>query len=105
MSQPFPAHPYLTAHFAPISFEADSADLPICGEVPKDLCGVLYRNGPNPQFAPRDSNYHWFNGDGMIHAFMLRTVASHTEIAGPKHRNSWPSVRRIARFTEAGAIP
>ena len=37
MSQRFPAHPYLTAHFAPISFEADAADLPIWGEVPKDL--------------------------------------------------------------------
>jgi carotenoid cleavage dioxygenase-like enzyme len=36
----------------PISFEADAADLPIWGEAPKDLCGMLDRNGPNPQFAP-----------------------------------------------------
>jgi carotenoid cleavage dioxygenase-like enzyme len=51
MSPRFPARPYLTAHFAPISFEADAADLPIWDEVPKDLCGTLYHNGPNPQFA------------------------------------------------------
>jgi carotenoid cleavage dioxygenase-like enzyme len=82
MSQRFPAHPYLTAHFAPISFEADAADLPIWGEVPKDLGGTLYRNGPNPQFAPRDSNYHWFLGDGMIHAF-------HIEHGRVSYRNRW----------------
>jgi hypothetical protein len=29
MSHRFPAHPYLTAHFEPISFEADADDLPI----------------------------------------------------------------------------
>ena len=77
MSQRFPGHPYLTAHFAPVSFEADAADLPICGEVPKELCGALYRNGPNPQFAPRDSHYHWFLGDGMIHAFHVEEQLSH----------------------------
>jgi len=37
MSQPFPANPFLIGHLAPISFEADAADLPIWGEVPKDV--------------------------------------------------------------------
>jgi len=31
MSQPFPANPFLIGHLAPISFEADAADLPILG--------------------------------------------------------------------------
>jgi len=82
MSQLFPANPFLLGHLAPISFEADAADLPIWGEVPKDLGGTLYRNGPNPQFAPRDSNYHWFGGDGMIHAF-------HIEDGRVSYRNRW----------------
>jgi carotenoid cleavage dioxygenase-like enzyme len=62
-------NPYLSGNFAPIHSEDDFADLPVTGEIPKDLAGAFYRNGPNPQFAPRDDHYHWFAGDGMIHAF------------------------------------
>ncbi|HWA30283.1 MAG TPA: carotenoid oxygenase family protein, partial [Rhizomicrobium sp.] len=43
--------------------------LPVKGEIPKGLRGSYYRNGPNPQFEPRDPNHHWFAGDGMIHGF------------------------------------
>ena len=82
MSQPFPDHPFLTGSFAPILFEADAYDLPIRGEVPKDLRGTLYRNSPNPQFAPRDKNYHWFLGDGMVHAFRI-------EAGRVSYRNRW----------------
>jgi carotenoid cleavage dioxygenase-like enzyme len=71
MSEPFPALPFFSGNFAPLSFEADAPDLPLRGELPKDLAGTLYRNGPNPQFAPRDANHHWFIGDGMIHAFYI----------------------------------
>ena len=34
------------------------------------LNGAFFRNGPNPQFAPR-GDYHWFAGDGMIHGFYI----------------------------------
>jgi carotenoid cleavage dioxygenase-like enzyme len=71
MSQPFPTDPFFCGNYAPLSFEADAPDLPVRGELPKDLAGTLYRNGPNPQFAPRDHDHHWFIGDGMIHAFHI----------------------------------
>jgi carotenoid cleavage dioxygenase-like enzyme len=71
MSQPLPADPFFCGNYAPLSFEADAPDLPVRGELPKDLAGTLYRNGPNPQFAPRDHDHHWFIGDGMIHAFHI----------------------------------
>ena len=29
------------------------------------------RNGPNPIFEPR-GDYHWFDGDGMVHGVYLR---------------------------------
>ena len=82
MSRPFPDHPFLTGSFAPLTFEADAYDLPVRGGVPKDLRGTLYRNSPNPQFAPRDDNYHWFLGDGMVHAF-------HIEEGRVSYRNRW----------------
>jgi carotenoid cleavage dioxygenase len=63
---PFLANPY----FAPVNTEADAGHLQITGEMPKELVGTLYRNGPNPQFAPRGP-HHWFGGDGMIHAFHI----------------------------------
>jgi len=64
-------NPYLSGNFAPLSSEDDFAELPVTGRLPSDLRGTLYRNGPNPQFAPRDGNYHWFLGDGMLHAFQI----------------------------------
>jgi hypothetical protein len=70
MAKPFPNHPNLIGGFAPIQMECDAPDLIVDGEVPRDLNGTFYRNGPNPQFAPR-GHHHWFGGDGMVHAFTL----------------------------------
>ena len=58
-----------TSPFAPISFEADAAFLPVIGQLPEGLQGTLLRNGPNPPF-PRERQ-HLFTGDGMLHAFCL----------------------------------
>ncbi len=82
MSQPFPDTTYFRGNFGPITFEAEADNVPVRGALPKELHGTLYRNGPNPQFAPRDANHHWFIGDGMIHAF-------HIEDGRVAYRNRW----------------
>ena len=64
-----PINPYLTGNFAPVADELD-VDLAVTGDMPAGLAGAYYRNGPNPQFAPRD-DYHWFGGDGMIHGLFV----------------------------------
>jgi carotenoid cleavage dioxygenase len=69
VNAPLSINPFLSGNFAPIHGEDDFDDLVLEGEIPRDLIGVLYRNGPNPQFEPRDPGHHWFAGDGMIHAF------------------------------------
>ncbi len=94
MSQPFPNHPNLVDGFAPIQMECDARDIIIEGEVPQDLTGTFYRNGPNPQFAPR-GQYHWFGGDGMIHAF-------HIEDGKVSYRNRWPRTVKFNLEREAG---
>jgi len=82
MAKAFPTdNPFLRGYYAPVNAEADAGHLPITGDMPKDLCGTLYRNGPNPQFAPRGP-YHWFGGDGMIHAF-------HIENGNVSYKNRW----------------
>jgi carotenoid cleavage dioxygenase len=58
-------------NYAPWREEGDAYDLEVEGEIPADLRGALYRTGPNPHFQPR-GRYHWFDGDGMVHAFLLR---------------------------------
>ncbi len=82
MNAPVRLNPYLIGNFAPVRSEDDFASLPIVGEIPKELAGSYFRTGPNPQFEPRDSNHHWFAGDGMIHGFT---------VAGGKvsYRNRW----------------
>jgi carotenoid cleavage dioxygenase len=79
-----PAHisPFLTGNYAPVRSEDDFADLAVKGEIPRELAGRLYRTGPNPQFDPCDPNYHWFAGDGMVHAF-------HIENGKVSYRNRW----------------
>lgn len=53
---------------APVDREITAIDLDFEGSIPKDLDGVYIRNGHNPIFQPPSGRYHWFDGDGMVHA-------------------------------------
>jgi carotenoid cleavage dioxygenase len=77
----------------PIPFETDAASLEITGELPRELNGTLFRNGPNPQFE--SSGAHWFVGDGMLHAF-------HLENGRASYRNRWVRTRKWLAEHEAG---
>lgn len=60
-------NPYLHGVYAPTVHNQSSADdLEVIGELPADLSGAYYRNGPNPQFKP-GNRYHPFDGDGLLH--------------------------------------
>jgi hypothetical protein len=91
MDGPAPANSYLTGNFAPVRSE-DDFELEVVGEFPSDLRGAIYRNGPNPQFEPR-GHYHWFTGDGMIHASSSTTVRSLIAIAMSARRNGNSNMR------------
>jgi carotenoid cleavage dioxygenase len=62
---------FLSGNFAPVHEEVTADDLPIIGRIPPGLEGMFVRNGPNPQFTPK-GNYHWFDGDGMLHGVRLQ---------------------------------
>lgn len=59
-------NPYLHGLYAPVEREVAADDLDVIGEIPRDLHGGYFRNGPNPQTPPAGM-HHWFDGDGMIH--------------------------------------
>jgi carotenoid cleavage dioxygenase len=74
-------NPYLGGPYEPTRQEVTLTDLEVVGEIPDDLNGVYVRNGPNPQFDPR-GRYHWFDGDGMVHALHLADGRA-------SYRNRW----------------
>jgi carotenoid cleavage dioxygenase len=89
-------NPYLHGNFAPVMVErSDDHPLPVTGVIPPDLCGRLVRNGPNPAVLPEDeSDYHWFGGDGMLHAITL------SEGRATGYRNRWVRTRALASELE-----
>ncbi len=87
-------NPFLQGNFAPWRMEGCAPDLEITGELPSGLEGTFYRTGPNPAYEPI-GRYHWFDGDGMIHAISLRDGRA-------SYRNRWVQSRGLADERRAG---
>ena len=64
-------NPYLHNVYAPTTDEIAADELEVIGELPEDLFGAYYRNGPNTVHKPTGL-HHPFDGDGMIHAVYFR---------------------------------
>lgn len=95
-----PTAPYLVKDasmqgpFAPIHVEDAFDTLEVIGELPRDLNGMHVRNGPSPQFAPT-GRYHWFDGDGMLHAVRFRDGKA-------SYRNRWVETDGLRQERAAG---
>lgn len=90
--------PFLTGIFAPQRSELAATPVTVTsGEIPRDLAGTYYRNGPNARFAPIGSYTFPLDGDGMIHALTF-------ENGRATYRNRFvrtPSVRAEERAGRA----
>lgn len=64
-------NPYLHGVCAPTLDEMSVDNLEVIGELPADLVGAYFRNGPNPVLPPKN-RYHPFDGDGMVHGVYFR---------------------------------
>ena len=64
-------HPFLTGIHTPMREERTLEDLAVSGTIPAALDGRYLRIGPNP-VEPDPRGYHWFVGDGMVHAIAIR---------------------------------
>ncbi len=85
---------YLEGNYAPIDSEITSVLAPVFGAVPSDLRGTFARNGSNPRFEPK-GRYHWFDGDGMIHAVEFADGTA-------TYRNKWVRTDAFAQEAAAG---
>ena len=94
--KPFHKDPMLTANYAPVLSENDAPDLVVTeGEIPEGLTGTLYRNGSNPMFPSDNERYHWFAGEGMVHAV-------HVEDGKASYRNRFVRTPRYVAQRKAG---
>lgn len=64
-------NPYLHGPYAPTVHEISKEGLEVIGELPGDLRGAYFRNGPNPVYQPKN-RYHPFDGDGMVHGVYFK---------------------------------
>jgi carotenoid cleavage dioxygenase len=87
-------NPYLHGLFAPTTREVTAQDLDVEGELPKDLAGAYFRNGPSSKFAPKN-RYHWFDGDGMVAGMWF-------EDGKARYANRWVGTRGLLMEQEKG---
>jgi all-trans-8'-apo-beta-carotenal 15,15'-oxygenase len=80
--------------FRAVDGEVDATLVPVEGQVPAGLRGVLYRNGPGSLVVEGTPQMHPFDGDGMVSRFELGPGGVH-------YRNRY--VRTHQRVAEASA--
>lgn len=90
-------NPYLLGAYAPVFEEIVAEDLKVIGEIPRDINGVYVRNGPNPKFVPQ-GHYHWFDGDGMLHALEIQNGKA-------TYRNRWIRTKHFLEEEKLGRSP
>lgn len=65
-------NPFLRGPYEPLYTEYKVNELHVEGSIPRELKGTLYWVASNQQFEPLNPDkFHWFDGDGMVHAFRL----------------------------------
>ena len=64
-------NPYLQGVYGPVE-EVEKREFKITGDIPAQLNGLLLRIGPNPVYVEYPDSYHWFTGDGMLHALKIQ---------------------------------
>jgi all-trans-8'-apo-beta-carotenal 15,15'-oxygenase len=69
----------------------------ITGKLPPSLRGTLHRIGPGRNERGGQKFGHWFDGDGMVHAFSLRDGGVH-------YQNRYVRTRKWKREEAAGRI-
>src|ERR1700722_13701099 len=78
---------------APVASEVNLVDLSVTGTIPRDLNGVLVRNGPNPLDGRFKGNHvlDWWPEAAMLHAISFEEG----HVTG--YRNRWARTQRWAK--------
>src|SRR5436189_74518 len=90
--------PYLAGNYAPVPDETSITDLPVEGEIPRDLHGQYLQIGPNPIGNPARP-YVWSEADGMVHALTVSPGRA------PSYRNRWVITAHASRLLGTEPVP
>lgn len=94
-AQGLAGHPWLIGWQDAPRFDGGVRNLDVIGKVPAGVSGTLYRNGPG-RFSRAGIRYqHWFDGDGLLHAWRL-------DDRGIRHRARFVGTRKFEREETAG---
>lgn len=71
--QAMQARPWLLGYSSVVAdqFKAGPDEIHVEGKIPAALSGTFYRNGPGGHEVAGQRYAHWFDGDGLLHAFHL----------------------------------
>ena len=73
---------YLQGNYAPVNNIISETDLKVTGQIPKDLSGLLLRNGPNPMSSVNEKKHHWFWEKGcFMELDLILEIRSGTKIS------------------------
>jgi carotenoid cleavage dioxygenase len=98
LPDPTTPHPFLTGIHTPMAEEKTLEELTVTGTIPAALDGRYLRIGPNP-IDPDPASYHWFVGDGMVHAVRIESGNALW------YKNRWIRSRRVADHSALPAAP
>jgi len=88
--------PMLRGNYAPVRAEVEASKSTlkvVAGALPPGLSGTYVRNGSNPQFDITGP-YHWFDGDGMLHALEIH-VDDNGNVEVLRYRNRYVKTERL----------
>eukprot|EP00455_Lapot_gusevi_P033649 TRINITY_DN3686_c0_g1_i4.p1 TRINITY_DN3686_c0_g1~~TRINITY_DN3686_c0_g1_i4.p1 ORF type:complete len:591 (-),score=130.03 TRINITY_DN3686_c0_g1_i4:22-1728(-) len=94
--------PFLNHNFAPVEANRFVAhqDLRVRGRIPDDVRGAFLRIGPNPALQPQ-AGYHWFDGDGMVHALSIRSRGDDPTQYSLSYHNQYVETDRLKMERDA----
>ncbi len=108
-----PWHATFEAARAPwkTGFTTPAGDLPLTratvrGRFPDAVTGTLFRIGPAGHDLGGERYHHWFDGDGMVHRFVIERNAVHHQgryVATPKRVSELRAGRRL--HEAFGSVP
>ena len=90
-----------TGALAPVVTEVDLVDLCVAGEIPRELNGVLVRNGPNPLGGRFQGNdlLSWWPEAAMLHGISFQDGRA------TAYRNRWARTQQWARVHDPDIAP
>ena len=81
--------------FWPMAFEAKVPECRVTGEIPKDIYGGFYRNGPTRRHPARQGVETVFTTDGMVQGLVI-------ENGKASFRNRWVRTPKFFAEEQAG---